>query len=319
MDLEAAKLGLKGLPRSDLPSVRKTLAEGWVYIVPLVALVLLLLVLLYSPEKSALFSLLILILVTAFSKKTRLGGKGIISGLDGGARAMCFVAVACAVAGIIISNLSITGVGTRLSRELISLAGGNLVLMLGLAAVASFVLGMGTSSIPCYIMLAILVGPALVGMGVEPIAAHLFFFWFGIVSFITPPVCFAAYVAASIAGAEPMRTGFQATRLGIVTYFLPFMWVFSPALLLIGSVGDVALAVVTSIVGVTLIACGVSAYIMRPTIWWERIIVSAAGLLLVYPGWITDVIGVGLATVILLRQVRKVRSDRANATAEASD
>jgi TRAP-type uncharacterized transport system fused permease subunit len=190
---------------------------------------------------------------------------------------------------------------------LIDLAGGNIFLLLLLTAISSFILGMGMTSVPCYLILAVIVGPTLVSLGVPPIAAHLFFFYFGIVSFITPPVAVAAFIASGIAQSEPIMTGILATRLGIVTFVVPFIFVFEPALLLIGPATEIVIAAITASIGVSLLAVAVEGYVLRGLTWLERIPLAAASILLMIPGWRTDLAGVILALPILFLHVKKAK------------
>ena len=219
-----------------------------------------------------------------------------------GATGSLIVATACATAGIIIGVTNLTGLGMKLSVILVDLSHGNLVALLVLTMIASLILGMGLPTTACYIILAVLSAPALVKMGVIPIAAHLFVFYFGIISAITPPVAGAAYAAAPIAKTGPMGIGFTACRLGIAAFILPYMWVYGPALLLIGDPLTVAWAAITSTIGIAACAAALQGYIFRPTSKLERIPLLIGALLLIKPGWITDVIGLGLIIPVLLHQ-----------------
>ncbi len=200
VDLEAGKLGLKGLPRSELPSLKKTLKEGWFYLIPLIMLVVFLGVLRLSPELSGLYAVAILVLVTAFNKKARMGLKKIMNAFAGTGRLFCTAGITLALAGIILGVLAVTGVGVRLGTGITGIAGGNMLLLAAMTALACFILGMGMTSIAIYITLAVLVAPALIqGGGITIMAAHLFVVYWGAVSFITPPVALAVYVASAIA------------------------------------------------------------------------------------------------------------------------
>jgi TRAP-type uncharacterized transport system fused permease subunit len=163
------------------------------------------------------------------------------------------------------------------------------------------------TSVPCYLMLAVIVGPSLVKLGVLPIAAHLFFFYFGIVSFITPPVAVAAFVASGIAQSNPLSTGIWATRLGIVTFIVPFMFALNPALLLVGSTSKIIIASITAAIGVTLLAAAVEGFMFAGIRWSERIPLLAGSLLLIWPGWKTDIGGLLLALPALLGQLKAAK------------
>ena len=309
VDLRAARRGIRGLPRTELPNLKRTIRDGWSYILPLGVLVLLLVVFMYSAYKSAWWALVALIVVSSFRKGSRLNFSRIIEALNGASRLMCMVCVACVTAGIMIGSMGLTGVSVKLSSALLDISGGNLALLLILTAAASFLMGMGLTSIPCYLMVAILIAPALVEMGLLPIGAHLFAFWFALASFITPPVALVSYAAAAIAESKPMPTGFQSMRLGIITYIIPFMFVYKPELLLIGTPAQIALTFITSIVGVILLACGIEGYALRSANWTARALFMIGGILLIVPGWTTDIIGLALAAMPILWQVRARRAD----------
>jgi TRAP transporter 4TM/12TM fusion protein len=219
-----------------------------------------------------------------------------------GATGSLIVATACATAGIIVGVTNLTGLGLKLSAILIDLSGGSLLALLVLTMIASLILGMGLPTTACYILLAVLAAPALIKLGVLPIGAHLFVFYFGIISAITPPVAGAAYAASAIAKAGPMKIGFTACRLGIAAFILPYMWIYGPALLLIGDPFEVIWAIITSTIGIAACAAGVQGYVFRPTRILERVILLIAAMLLIKPGWITDVIGLGLLVPVLLNQ-----------------
>lgn len=294
VDAEAVNTGLRGMPRNELPSFRRTIRSGWLHILPLVILIFFLLVVRYAAERAAIYALISLILISMVRKETRIGPAKIARALQEGGKAMLMVSTTCAAAGLIIGSVSLTGLGLRLSSLLVSLSGGNLAVLLVLAAAASFILGMGVTVTACYITLAILVAPALIELGVLPLAAHFFILYWGIVSFITPPVALAAFAAAAIADSDPWRTGWTATRLGAITYIVPFMWVYSPALLMVGSPGEVALAAVTAIIGCVALGGGLGGYLISKVNWVQRGLLLAAALLLLVPGWKTDLAGIGI-------------------------
>jgi TRAP-type uncharacterized transport system fused permease subunit len=215
------------------------------------------------------------------------------------------------LAGLILGAVQVSGLGFILAHGLVQLAGGNVVVLLFLTAVVSMILGMGMPTTAVYVLLAVLVAPALVQLGIEPLAAHLFIFYFGMVSMITPPVCLAAYTAAAIAQADSMRTGLEATRLGIVAYIVPFLFAFSPTLLLAGSPVDVSLAAVTAMVGTVLIAIALTGYLLREISEIKRALLGLAALALLFPhvgpgilfSWVTNVAGIVLAAAVLASEV----------------
>ena len=308
--LEAVKTGLHGLPREEVPGFWKTFKQGCHFLLPIGVLVYFLLIRGYSPTTSALYACAALVLASMVRKGTRPNPRRMLQALEGTGQGMLLIGTACAISGIVIGCTVLTGVGIRLAQLLITTAGGSTFVLLLLAAVTSAILGMGISVIVAYILLAILVAPALTGMGMLPLASHLFVYYFAVLSFITPPICVSVYIAAGIANAPMMRTGLQAVRLGIVAYIVPFMFMYDSALLLKGSPAAVALAVVTSVVGVIALAAGVSGYALRRTNWLERILLLAAGVGLIMPGWITDVIGAGVLAAVMLWQWKGMRVAR---------
>jgi TRAP transporter 4TM/12TM fusion protein len=257
VDQEAVRLGLRGLGRETLPSLGKTLKRGWWYALPVAVLLYLMVVLLYTPQKSIIWALAVLVALAMFRKETRLGPMKLALASEQTLRAMLTIAVAMACAGIILGGFSLTGVGVNISRQLVDISGGNLGILLLLTAVTSFIMGMGIGITGCYVFLAVMVVPSLVMVGVPPIAAHLFMFWWAMVSFITPPVAVLSFVAAGFAGCEPFKLGWQAARLGIIAYVMPFAFVFDPALLIIGTPMEVAVAVTSVAIGTVGLAFGV--------------------------------------------------------------
>jgi len=292
IDFEAVKTGLRGLPRDELPSIRKTVMEGWQFIIPLLVLVVLLMVMGYSPELSALWATGTLIVIGFFNKRNRMNLNKIYLALKNTAIAMLMMAVVCAVAGIIVSCVQLTGLSYRLSMGLLVLAGGNVWLLLVLAAVSCIILGMGMTTSAVYIIMAVLVAPALVEVGFLPIAAHFYVFYFGVAALITPPVCPTSYIGAGIAGAPPMRTGITAARLAIVCFVVPFIFIFQPALLMEGTAPSVLLATATTFIATVALAGGLAGYMFgNLNILWRILFLIGAILIIYYPPGFTPIIG----------------------------
>ncbi len=297
LDFEAAKTGLRGLDKKDIPPFIQTLKEGWFFIVPVVVLMLLIGYFGYNVAKSGLYATLVLIAVSYFRKETRLGPAKIKTSLEQGALAFADLGAAAGVIGILMSAVSLTGLGMTLSSGLIEASGGHLWLLLILTAIASIIMGMGASTLLVYIVLAMFVAPAVVKMGVEPMAAHLFIFYFGCMSLVTPPVALAAYAAAVIAKADFWETGWEASRLGIVGYIVPFIFVYQPALLMHGSTGEVILAATTAVLGTIALAGAMSGYFFGNVNWWQRVLLGIGSITLIYPGWKTDLLGIALVAI----------------------
>jgi len=322
VDLEAAKTGLKGVPAEALPKVWSILKERGLLLLPIPVLIYYLAVMQATPMKAAFWAIITTFGLIAFqiilnlrrdfgdqqgifnslskagAKLIRQTGKAMHEGATG----TLIVATACATAGIIIGVTNLTGLGLKLSGILVDLSQGNLLALLVLTMIASIILGMGLPTTACYIILAILSAPALVKVGVLPIGAHLFVFYFGIISAVTPPVAGAAFAAAPLAGTGPMGIAFTACRLGVAAFILPYMWIYGPALLLIGEPLTVIFVVITSTLGIAACAMGIQGYLFRPISKLERGMLLAASLLLIKPGWITDIIGLGLLIPVLINQ-----------------
>lgn len=302
IDYNAAIHGIRGMTKAELPSVLEVLKKGWFYFVPLIALVLFLVVFMFSPEKSALASIVVLLVVCLFAKDTRMGSKKILTALALAGRNMALVTSACATAGIIIGCMTLTGLGSKISSMLLFWARGELLLLLLFSGVACYMLGMGMSSIPVYLTVAILIAPALVKFGIAPMAAHLFVFWWALTSFITPPVAIAAYAVAGISGGDPFKTGFEAMRLGAGIYIIPFMFIYRPELLLLGTAGSIVLSTVICIIGLIGLAIALNGYFLKRAKIWERLLCLGGSFLVVFPGWMTWV-GLILIAISMVTQI----------------
>ncbi|SHJ95050.1 TRAP transporter permease [Desulforamulus aeronauticus] len=309
IDLEAAKTNLKGLPVKELPRLGEVLKKGWFQLIPVAVLLVYLGYFQTTPAKAALAAIISAIIVSWCFKETRLTLPKILKALENGSKSGLEIAMATAAAGIIVGAFTLSGLGMKLSTLLIALSQGNLLLLLFITMAVAIILGMGMTTTDCYIILAILVAPALIKMGVYPIAAHLFVFYFGIISAITPPVALAAQASAGIAEADFMKTGLQAMRLGLVAFILPYLFVYDPVLLLNGKPLEVIQAVLTATVGVMAFAAALQGYILKELTIWQRVILFAGSVCMIIPELMTDVIGVGLVLMILALQIKAVRSE----------
>lgn len=319
VDCESRRLNIKGVPREELPKVWDTLKEGWYYIFPIVGLVYFLGFLRYSAESAVIHAIGLLLAVyfikqfnEIYQKKKTVGEftdefKVILTTtLKSSAVGMLKPGIACACAGIIIGSLSVAQTGLIIADSLISIAGSSQLLLLLVAAFACFIFGMGMSSLPAYMIVAIFVVPALSKFGVPDLASHFFIFWFAITSFITPPVALAAFVAAGISGGKPFETGLYSTKIGFCTFTLPFLFVYNPALLLMGSTPEIISAIVTGVIGITFLSFGISGYAVRKSNYAERLILVACGIVLAgYNDWWTLLpVAVGVA-VLVFQKIRK--------------
>lgn len=296
--LESKKVGIKGLPASEIPSAKQTLKEGWHYIMPLVLLIVLM-ASNFSSSFAVFWSIVFMLVVGFIQKKDRLTFKGFINILVEGAKDVIPVAMACAAAGIIIGIINITGIGMMFNTMVINLASNNLFLALLLTAITVIILGMGLPTAAAYIVCVALIIPALVKMGILLISAHFFVFYFAIISSITPPVALASYAAAGLAKASFWGTGFQALKLGVAAFIVPFMFVYSPALLLAGGGYAQIATFLTAPIGVFLLSIAVTGFWQGKIPWYMRIVSFAGALLLIDPGLVTDILGIVIAIIVL--------------------
>ena len=302
VDFEAAKLGLRGLPREQLPSFKKTLKEGWQFLIPLILMVVLLMVVQYDPLESAAYAMVALVIVSWVRKETRLGLEKMLNALENGSMGVLSIVPICAFVGTIAGSVALTGLGINLSTILVQFSGGSLLVLAVLTGITIYLMGMGIGVIITYIMMAIIVAPAMVSMGVPVMVAHMFIFYMGCSMFFTPPNAPAVFVACSIAGSKLFQTGFTAMKLGIVCYLVPFIILYKPALLLMGKPIDIVLAVATSLLGAFFLAAGIEGYLFREANLWERILFIAGGLFFFIPGWSTAVIAFGILVLPLISQ-----------------
>jgi len=302
VDFEAVKHNLKGMPKETLPKFTEVLKQGFHFLIPPILLVYFLVYANVTESRAALWGVISIPLVSMLRPSKRMTWRQILRALERGAIGFLPIVGVVVACNILIGMITLTGLGLQISSILIELAGNSLFLLLILTMIASLILGLGLPIIVSYLVLAVLVAPALIQMGVEPLAAHLFIFFFALVSDLTPPVAPGAFVAAGIAGANMMRTAWMACRLGLVVYILPYMFVYNKALMLMGDLGDIIVAVVTALMGVYALACGIQGYMFRPTKIYERITLFVAALLLISPGAINDLVGVLLLLGVALRQ-----------------
>jgi TRAP transporter 4TM/12TM fusion protein len=308
VDLEAARTGLKGIPRDEVPSFTDLMRRRGILLAPIAVLILLLVVLGWSPMKAAFWSTIVALAVgLAFPGASR-SPRRLVTALANAIVEMTSITAAVACAGLIIGALTMTGVTLKLSSLLVDWSHGSMAILLVLTMFTSLVLGMGLPTVACYILLAILVAPALVTMGAEPLAAHLFVFYFGIISGITPPVAMAAFAASTISGGDQFKTAFVAVRIGLSAFILPYMFVAAPALLLKGSVAEIGLTICTASLGIWALTAAVIGYGRAALMWWERVCLFAAALALIFPGWLTDLFGFAVIAGIVGRQLMMSRS-----------
>ncbi len=299
VDNYAARRGLKGLPDSEIPGLWETLKDGWPYLFSLAMLIYMLLFMRLEAH-APYYATLVLLGISLFKRKYRLNFRRGLQLLATLTTSVANLVAILAGIGLVVGGLSYTGVAGAFSRELLLHAGGSIPLMLAAGAVTSFVLGMGMTVSACYIFLSILLAPALVAAGLNPLASHLFILYWGMMSYITPPVAIAAITAAGVAGARAGKTGLFAMRLGSILFVLPFLFVLNPSLILQGDVGRILLSAATAITAMWLLASAAEAYLYRIGIirWPTRIPVLCAGLALIYPEPTSDVGGLTLIALV---------------------
>jgi len=307
VDAYAARTGLKGLPREECPPLLKTLKEGWFYIFAFAVLIYFLIVL-WNEGQAPFYAMVILVICAMMRKETRFTRKSFVEFIAGTGRFMAEIATILAAVGLVVGSLAMTGVAHSFSHELVAFAGGRWLPMLFMGALASFILGIGMTVTACYVFLAIVLAPALIAIGLNQFSVHLFVMYWGMISFITPPVALGAITAAGIAGADPMRTGFRAMRLGAIIYFIPFFFVLNPALVLHAPVIDIIHCTLTAVLGVYFLAASIEGYVLGvgKIDGFSRIVGGISGLLLMMPytplvpgsDW-TDAIG-GVIVILLI-------------------
>jgi TRAP transporter 4TM/12TM fusion protein len=300
---EAKRHGIMGVPRNELPVLSTTLRERGHLFIP----VLTILVVLYSGYSAPLAALagtLLCFPVAAMRASTRVNVRLpiIIDAMIDGARNALAVALACACAGIVIGVVALTGAGIVFTQAVIGLAQNWLLLALILTAVAGIVLGMGMPTTPAYIVMTSLLVPALIKLGVVTPAAHMFAFYFAILSAITPPVALAVYAAAGLAKADLWASGWAAVKIGCAGFIVPFMFVYEPALLMIGDWPTIIWRFILSFLGIGLLAAGLHGYLLRRATLWERALLIATAFCLVKPDWVADLIGLALALIVVAVQ-----------------
>ena len=306
VDREARRLGLQGMDVSDIPRLKDVLMARGHMIIPLV-LIVTILIKGFSPMFAAFYGILCTLLVASLRKETRMSPTQIVNAMIGGGRTALSVAVACAVVGFIIGVVSLTSVGVVFTNSIISLTQGMLIPTLVLTMVSCMILGMGLPTTPAYIMAATIAVPALIALGVDALAAHLFVFYYAILSTLTPPVAIAAYAAAGMAGSPVFATGWAALRLALGGFIIPYMFVLEPAMLIVrGSALETLMAVVPAILGVILLGCAVIGYFRVKCSPIERVILFIGAIALIIPEMTTDLTGLAASVIVFLLQTRKL-------------
>ncbi len=298
IDLEAAKSNLQGMDQSEIENPVSVLKEGWLLIIPIFILIYFIAIRQLSISRSAIYSIISCVLCSWFTKDHRMGFKEILKTCEIGAYRTLTIISAVGCAGLAIGIVMLTGVGVKFTLLVSLLAGTNLFLALLFTALSSIVLGMGLPTVAAYIICATIMVSGLTGLGIQPIAAHMFIFYYAILSMLTPPVALAAYTAAGISGSNPTRVGWLSVRLGMVAFVLPFIFIYGPALLFVGTGAEIAIACATSVIGIYCFTVALYGWhagsALKPGL---RGLLLATGLCMTIPGTLTDLAGILLLVI----------------------
>ena len=306
VEIQASKLGIVGVPKAELPNLPKLFRDYGHMAIPVVVLIYFLAIAMSSPPKAAFWAIVAALLASWLKKNTRMNLGKVTAALEGGAKSSLIVANACASAGIITATITLTGMGLRFSDALITVSGGSLAALLVLTMIASLIIGLPLPPVSCYLVLAVLAVPAMTKMNVHPMAAHLFVFFFGVLGNISPPVAPTSFAAAGLAGSNPVRTTNLAFLISAPGWLIPYLFVYGPSLMLYGSFLNIFGVIISSFVGVSCLAIALQGWLFYELGWILRILTLAAGLFLVVPTFITDIVGYGLIGLVVVHQVIKL-------------
>jgi TRAP transporter 4TM/12TM fusion protein len=310
VELQASKYGLLGLPKAELPTLGKAFANRGHMLIPILVLIWCVAGEGLSTSKAGFYASVACILASFLRSGTRMKVTDVAMALERGAKGALIVAICCASAGLITGAISMAGLGIRFSDVLVNLAGGSLGMLLILTMFASLILGLPLPPVTCYLILAVLAGPALVKAGVAPMAAHLFVFFFGTLGNISPPVAPTSFAAAGLAESDPVKTTNLTFLYSLPCFLVPYLFVYANELLLTGSLFAVLWTVVRSFVGITCMAVSFHGYLFRTCSPVERLAFLAAGLALVYPHWVADAIGYAVVAVLTVLQLPALKRKR---------
>jgi TRAP transporter 4TM/12TM fusion protein len=311
VDLEAGKTGITRIKPEDIPPLLGALKKGWIFILPIVLIVYLLFMLNMHAAKAGFYAAAASLGLSFFHPRIRISGKKFIAILEQTGLVMLEVCVVCAVAGVVIGVLTLTGLAFAFTLLVEQQGSQNIFLILVLIGVIALILGMGMPTTAVYVIVALTLAPAVTKLGILPVAAHLFVFYWAMLSMITPPICIAAYAGAAVARTSPMRTGYTCMRLGIIAYLIPFIIVFDPLLLFMGPAHLVTLAIATAMAGTVVIGIAMAGYFVRRISWTVRCLLALGGIaLLIPPGgtilfsWTINAIGGAICLLIILHELR---------------
>lgn len=305
--LRADRDNLQGLSRDELPKVKDVLRERGHLLLPLILLVALLMMG-YTPTLVAVVTIVATVIIAALRPSSRMGFRDILAALETGVRDTLGVAAACASVGITVGVFSLTGLGLKLANIILMMGSGSLFMTLFFTMIASIILGLGLPSIPCYIITATMAAPALSTFGVDPLASHLFVFYFGAIANLTPPIALAAFAGAGIAGSDPQRTGWISCKLALAGFIVPFIFIYKPGLMILNSsVLDIVVASVTTILAVLALAAATEGFLLTRLNWAMRLVLIGAGVLLIFPEAVYMGTGLAAMVAVLMYQFLKKR------------
>ena len=299
--LVAKREKLATIPKERLPKISSVLKHGWYHLLPLFVIVYLLFTG-SSPMKCGFYAIVITFLLSFVRKETRFTLPKLLASLEDGVRSVIIVAIACAAAGIIVGSVSMTGLGQRFARLAIQLSQGQLFPLLLLTMTASIIIGLGLPTVSCYVLVAALTAPALIRLGVTPITAHFFAFYFGIISGITPPVAITSYAAAGLARCDPNEAAIESVKLALGGFIIPFLFVYNPPLMLIGTGTQIFASIITTLIGCFSFVCAIQGYVLIKTTMIERIMLFGAAFGTFITGIATDLVGIALITIVIIMQ-----------------
>jgi TRAP transporter 4TM/12TM fusion protein len=312
VDLEAGKRGIRGLKKEELPRLTYVLKKGWHHCISPMALIYLMAIPKWTATRSAFWALMVLLVVCFLKREKRFFSeviwKGLVTSVDG----VAMMGTVSGALGVIVGIFGLTGLTLKLSSIIIDLAGGSVVLLLILTMITSIFFGMGLPTVAAYVLLVILVAPALQTLGIPLLVAHMFVFYFGIFSVITPPVALASMAASSIAESNFWKTGWAAVRIGVVGFILPYAFVYNPQLLLINPSLSMVIPLVTTTVGVYAMACGLTGFFLYPIRWFQRALLLVGTVLLIETQIWTDLVGLSCLAVVFIPQIiRRLKTGKA--------
>lgn len=301
---EALKYNIKGLPENEIPDFWLTLKSGWFFFAPLV-LIVVILIGGYSPALAGFWAIITTIVLSWLKKDSRMGLKDIFDALETGGKNNLSVGASIGMLGIIMGGIVLAGLGAKFSSLVVSLSGGILLISIALVAVVGAIIGMGATQTATYLIVAMITVPGLIALGVDKVTAHIIAFWFSAISNVTPPVCVSAFAAASIAGSDPMKTGFTGVKYSLLLFIIPFTFVYFPEILLQGSLGMIIYVTCSFVIAIPVIAAGIQGFFLNNLSIVQRIVMIVAGIAMFVPSVWTDLIGILVVTVIYVMQKKE--------------